>query len=371
MATVRTAREILLELMALPTAPFVEGHVADHIRHFARKHGLALRADAAGNLVLRHRLAGERRTPRICFAAHMDHPGFVAEAMVARHRLAARWYGGVEPARFRDQGVRFWTSEATVSGRIHRVETEGKGPGRRVVRAFVRVQRAVERGAVGMWDLPDPEVRDGRCYARACDDLAGVAAILALLADLAKRKADADVTALLTRAEEAGFVGAAAAAQARTIPRTVPIFTLECSQALPDAPLGAGPIVRVGDRASIFTPELTDLATRAARDLAGQSKAFQYQRKLMDGGTCESTLYQQYAYRTTGLCLALGNYHNMTDDGGIGPEFIDLRDYDGLIALLGRIVDVVGETAPPTDGLRGALASRYEAGRDLLESGGL
>jgi endoglucanase len=64
----------------------------------------------------------------------------------------------------------------------------------------------------------------------------------------------------------------------------------------------------------------------------------------MPGGTCEATTFSTYGYRSTCLCLPLGNYHNMTDIDGVtsgrtrrarvGPEFISVEDYHGLIEML-------------------------------------
>ena len=69
-----------------------------------------------------------------------------------------------------------------------------------------------------------------------------------------------------------------------------------------------------------------------ARELEASDKSFRYQRRLMDGGTCESTAYCTLGYEATGLCLALGNYHNV-DVGRkkIGPEYIDLADFDNAV----------------------------------------
>jgi endoglucanase len=52
----------------------------------------------------------------------------------------------------------------------------------------------------------------------------------------------------------------------------------------------------------------------------------------MDGGTCEASAFLGYGYRTSGLCIALGNYHNMDRRRRrIAPEFVDLHDWQGLV----------------------------------------
>ena len=56
----------------------------------------------------------------------------------------------------------------------------------------------------------------------------------------------------------------------------------------PTAPVGAGPIIRVGDRARVYTPELIDFCVRVAQALALRKRKFQFQRKLMDGRNVRS-----------------------------------------------------------------------------------
>jgi hypothetical protein len=52
----------------------------------------------------------------------------------------------------------------------------------------------------------------------------------------------------------------------------------------------------------------------------------------MDGGTCESSAYCTLGYEATGLCVALGNYHNVDlKRRRLGPEYIDLDDLDNVV----------------------------------------
>jgi endoglucanase len=183
-----------------------------------------------------------------------------------------------------------------------------------------------------MWDLPNPTVRGARIHARACDDLAGAAAMLGAMDELVRGRSSCDAFFLFTRAEEVGFVGAIAAARLKTIPTRCYVVAMETSSQLPFARMGDGPILRVGDRATSFTSEATSFCHRIARELAASDSSFRYQRRLMDGGTCESSAYCALGYEATGLCLALGNYHNVDlKRKKIGPEFIDLSDFDNVV----------------------------------------
>jgi len=67
-----------------------------------------------------------------------------------------------------------------------------------------------------MWDVGAGRVKGGKFHSRVCDDLAGAAAALAMLDELAKDAKNAPpspVAVLLTRAEEDGFIGAIAASR--------------------------------------------------------------------------------------------------------------------------------------------------------------
>lgn len=328
---------VLKEMLSLPTASFLEGAVLDCIRRrCAKLRGVRVGFDRAGNLLARYQHG--RRSPRpLTFTAHTDHPGFAALRMVDGHTLLAAFRGWVEPEYFRGAKVRFHSGREWVRGRVVEVTRTAvirgvAGRRGRPEEVRVRVAAPVAAGAPGMWDLPAARVRGGRVYARACDDLAGCAGLVTLLERLSATGARADILCLFTRAEEVGFVGAMAAARLGSIPRGSPVIAIETSRMGPHAPPGAGPILRVGDRASVFTPALTAYCERVARDLAQRRRGFVFQRKLMDGGTCESTAYLAYGYPASGICLALGNYHNMdVRRRRIASEYIDLRDWRRMV----------------------------------------
>lgn len=345
---IRSHRKTLLDLLTLPTAPFHEQHVADYIRRWAAdRPALRLSEDEFGNLQLGLRRGRAGGRPLV-LAAHMDHPGFEARKMVGRSRLQAVWRGGVPPEYFRGTGVRFWSRGRWVRGKIRSITTWIDAGRRRVRTATIAVPQAVDGGAIGMWDLPDPQVRGGRVYARGCDDVAGVAAILSALDEVLGGRRPANVIALLTRAEEVGFAGALAGARAGVLPNGARVISIECSSERAGGRMGHGPILRVGDLSSIFTPDLSAFCRSIATDLAKRDRAFRFQRKLMDGGTCEATAFASDGYEATGLCVALGNYHNVDSQRRrIGPEYIDLQDWEGLVRLLAALATALEYKGDP------------------------
>jgi endoglucanase len=307
----------------------------------------------------------------------MDHPGFRALrcTRLPRRRgfaLDALFLGGVRRAFFAGARARFYLGDGedearTVAARVLAARPDPKSGEMRV---RLEASAAVPRGSFGVWDLPafrrSPRTPD-LLETRAADDLAGVAAILAVLEcveriDPARR---VDLRALFTRAEEVGFVGAIAAARGGRLPAGARIVAIEASKALPHAPQGAGPILRVGDRTSVFDDALTRWLVRVATELAGaRGNRFAWQRRLMDGGTCESTAYQLYGYRSAALCVPLGNYHNMSGRGSIAVESIRLSDLVGLVRFFEGMIqrDADCPRAGAADPLRARLDARFQRG---------
>lgn len=326
-------KRILREMLAVPTAPFAEHFVIAHVVQFCRRRRhVTIRRDAVGNVLVRVRKGMRRISRPVCITAHLDHPGFVADRTTSKGRVRAHWRGGVPKEYFVGSRVRFFVDDTWVAGRVRSIKTVMRNGQRRVDTASIEVDGPVPSGSIGMWDFPDSVIRGKRIYARGCDDLAGAAAMLSAIDELARGRRSCDGYFLFTRAEEVGFIGAIAAAKGKTIPKKCFVVAMETSSERPHAKMGDGPILRVGDRASAFTPAVTAHCHRVARELSATDRSFQFQRKLMDGGTCESSAYCNLGYEATGLCVALGNYHNVdAKRKRLGPEYIDLSDYENVI----------------------------------------
>jgi endoglucanase len=171
--------------------------------------------------------------------------------------------------------------------------------------------------------------------ARGHDDVISVAAIAAMLDEARRRKMKGSFHALFTRCEEGGFWGAIGACKAHSLPKDAVIVALEASRELPNARLGDGVVARVGDRTSTFTPWVSAALAQAATALAARGRGFRFLRRLMDGGTCESTVYGAYGYDTGALCVPLRNYHNVDwDRMKLAAEQVDTRDFESLVSLL-------------------------------------
>lgn len=299
---------LLRSILSTPTAPFHEYRVADVLRgHLSKLPHVSVESDRFGNLIACYRRG--RKKAKLAFAAHMDHPGWV------RHQGREAFLGGVPEDRLASHPV-------------------------------------VWHGEFGMWDLAPFDLRDGIVHARVCDDLVGCAAIVALLMELERTGAEATVYGLFTRAEEVGFVGAIEMAKDWRLPQGVCFVSLETSAPRGGAEAGKGPVVRVGDRTSVFhdgvTAELLDAA--AEGDIP-------HQRALLDGGSCEATAMNLYGIPAAGISVLLGNYHNCPPGSGIAEEFVSLADVKNLVRL---IVATTVRTAGASGSSKARLKARLE-----------
>ncbi len=358
----------LLELTALPTAAGREDRVIRWVTAWARRRrNVVLRRDRVGNMELRRRGRTARRP--IYFTAHMDHPAFVVHRMSDRQRLIAEFRGGVDESYFVGAKVLLHTARGEPPRGTVRCHADDAADtvGRLWQIHFPRPVKA-EPGQVLTWDVGTATVRGGHLHAPACDDLAGVAAAVCAFDVLlaAKNSAGSDVRLLLTRAEEVGFVGAIAAARSGAIPSGARLVTLENSKSFAESPIGAGPVMRVGDRTTIFDPDLTYRIGILAGELARRDNTFRWQRRLMPGGTCEATALQAYGYSATCLCLPLGNYHNMNErTGRIAAETISLADFRDLVRLLVEVATGLDDSSIAPS-LRERLENIYNERRCVL-----
>ena len=178
---------------------------------------------------------------------------------------------------------------------------------------------------------------------------------MATLEELSSTNATAECYGLFTRAEEVGFAGAIEMARSGWLQaQGVTVISLETSAERPDARIGEGAIVRVGDKTSVFDPAVTAeiMASLPATDLS-------VQRRLMSGGSCEATAFRLYGVRCGAMCVALGNYHNLGPNGRIEPEFVSVADVEGLYTLCLRLAGLNATRLPNLDdALRAQIEKR-------------
>jgi putative aminopeptidase FrvX len=349
--------EIAGRLMRQPAVPYHEQGVRSAVEKICSENALRFERDRFGNVIVELQTAPARRP--FVLAAHMDHPGFEIVRRIGPGRWKARFLGNVPDPYFR-RGFPLRLMPGSTAARL----------GRKIgARHEFEIRSSVAsevRPAFVVWELEDFAIRRGLIHARACDDLGGVATILAVLIKLKRERARVNVIGVISRAEEVGFQGALTVAASSRLSEKSLVVSLETSRELPPARMGEGVIIRVGDRTSIFDAAATRFLTEVAAARKKTQESFRFQRALMYGGTCEATAYQEFGFQTAAVCVALGNYHNCGPRNRIAAEYVSIEDLNSMVDLLAAAARAVPDyqrfTRKLPVRLRALLA---EAGRKL------
>lgn len=383
----KTAHSRLSQILEKPTSPFREGLVISTIESILKAEKIPYFRDPAMNIIVGVKSKAEylklvktkSTEPVRIFIAHMDHPGFHGEEWIDPEHLAFEWHGGSPTAHL--EGATVWLSDRDGfcgEGRVEKAELLASG-------------RAIERGIIKVKDLTRTvkatEIFGGfgfrkthwlegdLLYTKAADDLIGVFSILETAIALKKAKKKAPFLGLLTRAEEVGFIGTIAHFELgwyRSAKRPLLAVSLETSRALPGAEIGKGPVVRLGDRKSVFHSGCTHVFS----ELANRVLAGKHQRRIMDGGTCEGTAATAYGIPTIAISVPLGNYHNQSFEGGPdaaplngpAPEFVSVSDIDGLCALTQAVMEPKLPWAKPYEATMKGFKKELKRYTSLLKS---
>ncbi|MFM8270224.1 MAG: hypothetical protein ACKN9V_08560, partial [Pseudomonadota bacterium] len=99
-----------------------------------------------------------------------------------------------------------------------------------------------------------------------------------------------------------------------------------------------------------------------------------FQRRVMDGGTCEATVAVANQIPAIGISIPLGNYHNQGFEGGPdcrrpegpAPEFVDLADIKGMLNLCEGLLEDGLPWQDPWIEKRRQLLSYLEEGKKHL-----
>lgn len=383
---------LLGSILSQPTAPFREGRVMHAVLEALQAGKVPHFLDPVGNIVVgvASRVAYSKlfakKTPEPVrlFIAHMDHPGFHGVRWRSSTELETKWYGGSPTTHC--NGAPVWLARTGgldfTSGTME--ETKLIPSGRGIESSIVRFEGPQDPSIdpstlYGAFKFRAPHWTEGELiYSHVADDLIGVFAILSLALDHFSRPRAGDplFVGLLTRAEEVGFIGAIGHFELGWIQkrkRTAFCVSLETSKTLPGADIGKGPVVRLGDRMTMFSAG----HVRIFSDLAQSVLPDRHQRRVMDGGSCEATAATVYGLPTVGISVPLGNYHNQSFQGGpdsrgeLGPapEFVHREDMLGMIELCQALLRPKLPWSKPFAAQAKAFKKSYRGYRKLLVSG--
>ena len=379
----------LHELLGRPTAPFRESHVASLVYEFLTREKIPYFVDPIGNIVVGvdsknsylKKVKDKHKEPVRIFIAHMDHPGFHGAKWVDEKTLAVTWHGGT-PRKFLN-GARVWLADKTGwagEGTIQKAKLNPMGSA--LESSWIVIKRLIHTDPkknysphelYGGFAFSAPVWEKNKIiYTKAADDLVGVFAILSLAKGLKNK--NRPFLGLLTRAEEVGFIGTIGHLDLGWLNKareSVVFVSLETSRTLPGALVGKGPIVRLGDRATPFDPSLVQILTQVAQRKLPEN----FQRRIMDGGTCEATAAITFGFRAMGISIPLGNYHNQSFEGGPesrgewgpAPEFVHTKDIEGMLALCEGLMERSELWADPWRSKRENMIASKKAAKNLLK----
>lgn len=289
---------ILKTLLTQPTAPFHEYHVRAAIeQQLLDVPHVEMGNDAFGNLIATYRKGKRATKPVWVLCAHMDHPAWVKS-----------------PGKNGD-----W-------------EFLGGLPKSIVEKKETRELKR-EAGEIAPFGFEVKFDDEGRVEAAACDDLVGCAIIVDAFKEVARLGIDTTFHAAFTRAEEVGLLGAWHLGKHWPFGKDAVFLSIENSRPVNGAEIGDGPIVRVGDKLSVFDNQLVELLMRTAAE-----QGIRVQRALLDAGACEASALQACGIRSAGVSVPLGNYHNIGEDESVVPEYVMLDDVRAMVKLLVALV---------------------------------
>ena len=349
------ALPLFQHLTSVPTAPFREKAVARKAREWIARHlgrAVSIR-EVRGGLIVAYRGAG--KGPALALAAHLDHPAFRLEK-ITRSGAAARLQGGLPPHLLPGAAVEAFPAVPKDNAPVAR-GVLGPKPKKDGGLWTIEWTDAPARGgapAFAVLALPACDVKDGWLSSRSVDDLLGCAVSLEAVRRLAKARVKTNVTVLLNRAEEVGFVGALDMIRSGVLSADDSYLSIESSRELPGSKPGGGPTIRLGDKACAFDPNLIALLDEAGDRL--RRRGTKVQRLRLTGGTCEATAYQTFGLEAAGVAVPLVNYHNGWGADAVAPERVRLSDVEGAVRLL-----VEAARLFPAKILRGGLRARLTA----------
>lgn len=342
--------DLFQALTSVPTAPFFEQAVSARAlgwikRHLGKKVSVARRR---GGIIVRY--AGAGKGPALVLAAHLDHPAFRL-SKVTPHGALGKLEGGLPPHLLAGSAVEAFPANPKDNhplavGCIVKEVSKGQWE-----LEWANPPARGSKPAFAVLSLPPCAIEGKWILSRSIDDLMGCAISLEAVRRVSQAGLKTNLTVLLHRAEEVGFMGALDLIMEGAVDLGDSILSIETSREMSGARPGKGPVIRLGDKACLFDGNLTALLDAAA---AKQKKV---QRLRLTGGTCEATAYQTFGYEAGGVAVPLVNYHNGWGAKAVAPEMVRREDVEGALRLLIEAARLF----PTHAGLRGPLRARLSA----------
>lgn len=297
--------------------------------------------DALGNVLAEVR--GERRAARrLLFAAHMDEVGFIVTGATDDGFLRFAPVGGIDASVVFSRKVRVNGHGGVIGGKaIHQCAGDEKKTAVPIDQMLIDVaadsreeaQNIAKPGDVAVFDSGYVRLAGGRFKARALDDRAGCALLLAL----AEQTPAYDFSLAFTVQEEVGLRGAKAAAYAMKpeIAVVVDSTTASDTAGVPEEKqvcrVGGGPVVSFMDRHTLYDKALYDEIMETAERIRVPAQT----KTMVTGGNDAGSIQRSRAgVRVAAVSLPCRYIHS--------PSCVlSEKDFDAAEALLKELASVL------------------------------
>ncbi len=254
-----------------------EGEVRSELRAILGGHVGRLQTDTIGNLFAYARTGGNRKTPVVMIAAHMDEVGFLVTGADKEGMVRFANVGGVDAKVVPAKVVKIGPS--AVPGVIGTKAVHLQQPDERAkpfdpknlyidigAKSKEEALKLVKHGDQVTWDIEYGDFGDGLVKGKSLDDRMGCA----VLAEVLKSSYDMPVVGVFTVQEEIGTRGAAVSAYALRPDIGICLEGTVCAD-IPGTDeegyttrIGKGPAISVMDAGTIHHPALVRLLVAVA-----------------------------------------------------------------------------------------------------------
>ncbi|MFI5206267.1 MAG: hypothetical protein ACHQVK_04990, partial [Candidatus Paceibacterales bacterium] len=248
----KPVKKQLIEVFSNPTAPFREGWVQKYIKSELELLKVAFYQDRWGNIVAG--VTGPKKlklATGIALVAHTDHPGFQIKKKLGPTTFLAKWYGGHPPLMLNASVAIYSPDLIEICQKAEICKKPDKNGFLHIRVANKIAADSVNEKSFGAFNYGAGKFKGDLVYTRTADDLTGVVIILSTLARL-KKSERKKIIGIFTTAEEVGFKGALGLLKDGALGPKLSAISLEASRQMPEALIGHGPVIRLGDRKTVF-----------------------------------------------------------------------------------------------------------------------
>lgn len=330
-------RDLLMKLCSIPAVSGREENLTDFILSEIKDFCEA-KVDKNGNIIC-FKKGKKPAAKKVVLDAHTDEVGIIATTFTSDGFVKFATVGGIELAVMLCRGVTFENGVKGVVGmkpvHLSSADERKKYPDKDSL--YIDIGAASKEEAESLISVGDTAVFDSEptllgenlLKARAIDDRAGVACIIALL----KKEAEFDFYATFTVQEEVGTRGAITAAYA-VEPEVAIALEATTAADLYGTPeekqvchLGAGPALSFMDRGNLYTKALYDYAVSCGEKV--QTKEF-----VSGGNNSRGFALSKSGVMTAAVSLPCRYIHS--------PSCVaNLEDFDTMLPLTEKMLRAI------------------------------